>query len=93
VKRICVDCRAMLGVACPHCGDVAHKTIQQNSGRLRCGICSKTFEQDSTTGGFCELCLKKRLARALSKAQIPKFKRIETGGIDVAAFTTLAESR
>jgi protein-arginine kinase activator protein McsA len=88
--RLCVDCKAILGHCCPHCGDTTHKPASTNGERLTCGACWKSFEQDSTTGGFCEACLEKRLARTATATLSPKVRRSQKGGINVSAFAALA---
>jgi len=63
--RICVDCGAVLGTCCPHCGDTTHKPASSKAHSITCGACWRSYEKDSinsTTGGFCESCLGKRLA-------------------------------
>src|SRR6202035_5096471 len=61
--RICVDCRTILGHKCPVCGDTRHKPARTRKDSVTCGTCWKTSKQNSTTGGFCEPCLAKRLER------------------------------
>lgn len=69
--RVCVDCHAILGHTCPFCGDSKHKPARTNSLLRTCGYCWKSFDQDSLTGGFCESCFEKRLAK-LPKRRQPK---------------------
>ena len=75
--RLCVDCKAILGQCCPHCGDTTHKPASANGDHLACGACWKSFEQDSTTGGFCESCLEKRLDNLTERNHLRKTKTEE----------------
>lgn len=70
MTRLCVDCKEKIGQRCPYCGDVRHKAVVQLNGDLRCGACRRVFNLELATGGFCESCLSRRLARCKELAEV-----------------------